>query len=122
MTDIIDKICRFYPNLETLTLETYELYHFLYGTRETSASEKFHKLTSICVSIKNYIRLPCLGLDNQEVESKKTDFIDYLRKKCPKITKFQIKDERGETINSENHLGNTDTHQLTTFAFQGRSD
>ena len=128
MTDVIDKICRFYPNLETLTIESYELYYFLYGTRDKSAPEKFQKLTSICVSLKNYIQLPLdkISLSEQKMESKKADFMNYLRKKCPKITNFQIKDERGETINSEDHFdvehfGNTKMHQLTTFTFQGKS-
>ena len=81
-------------------------------------------MTSVCVSIKDYIQLPLemIGLNEQEVKSKKNDLMNYLRKKCPKITNFQIKDEKGETINSENHLGQTNTHQLTTFAFQGKSE
>ena len=113
-----------------LTLETYEMYYFLFGDIESSSPkhEKFQKMTSICVSIKNYIQLPLdkISLSEQKMESKKADFMNYLRKKCPKITNFQIKDERGETINSEDHFdvehfGNTKMHQLTTFTFQGKS-
>ena len=101
------------------------MYYFLYGSREKSAPEKFQNLTSICVSLKNYIQLPLhkISLSEQRIEYKKADFVNYLRKKCPKITNFQIKDERGETINSENHFDveHVETHQLTTFTFQGKS-
>ena len=131
MTDIIDKICWFYPNLETLTLETYEMFYFLYGAIENSSPEheKFQRMTSLCVSIKNYIQLPLDMIDLSQQKllfmSKKTNFINYLKKKCPRITNFHIKDEKGEIIVSENnhdvdHFGHTNMHQLTTFAFHGK--
>ena len=133
MTDIVDKICRSYPNLETLTLETYEMYYFLFGDIESSSPkhEKFRKMTSFCVSIKNYIQLPLdmIDLSDQKLLfiTKKTNFINYLSEKCPKITNFQFKDEKDEIIISENsynvdHFGHTNMHQLTTFAFHGKSN
>ena len=133
MTDIVDKICRSYPNLEILTLETYEMYYFLFGDIENSSPkhEKFLKMTSVCVSIKNYIQVPLDMIDSSDQKlsfiTKKTNFINYLSEKCPKITNFQFKDEKDEIIISENnynvdHFGHTNMHQLTTFAFHGKSN
>ena len=133
MTDIVDIICRSYPNLETLTLETYEMYYFLFGDIENSSPkhEKFRKMTRIFVSIKNYMQLPLdmIDLSDQKllITSKKTNFINYLREKCPKITNFQTKDEKGEIIISENHhevgySGNTNLHRLISFEFLGKSN
>ena len=116
-----------------LTLETYEMYYFLFGDIESSSTkhEKFQKMTNICVSIKNYIQLPLdmIDLSDQKLLfiTKKTNFINYLSEKCPKITNFQFKDEKDEIIISENsynvdHFGHTNMHQLTTFAFHGKSN
>jgi len=76
--------------------------------------KKFHKLTRICVSIKIQPEEeyePFYGV-KMELETITTEFIDYLKQKCPKITNFHSEND---------HSGNF-TNQLITLQFHGKAD
>lgn len=76
--------------------------------------EKFHELTTIYVSIKikpKVIYHPAFNGVKWELEEITTEFISYLKQKCPKITSFHGKN---------NYSGNFT--QLITLEFHGKAD
>ena len=119
--DVINKICHKYPNLESLMFESFQQDFFSNGARGSSwyilpKREKFRELKSICVSIKiepieDTDYEPLHGIE-WELEKITTEFIDYLKQKCPKITNFH----------SDNDYSENFTNQLITLEFHGKSD
>ena len=117
-TEVINKICHNYPNIETLMYESFPLEFFLYGETvyhgsslyDTPNEEKFLKLRNICVIFntkRDYINL--------NMETTRTRFIDYLKQKCPNITNFYSKEERSKP--------NRNSYQeFITLEFHGKSD
>jgi len=117
--DVINKICHKYPSLKSLMFESFQDF-FFNGARGSGwwytlpQVEKFHELTTICVSIKikpEVIYHPAFNGVKWELEDITTEFISYLKQKCPKITNFHSKN---------NYSGNFT--QLIILEFHGKAD